>query len=396
MTELSLFEGDPLNRLFERYGLKSKGFFHLLARVAVILFFTAFPTALFAYLGGFGPGQPRIMNFFGDISAFGQAFLGYPLFVFAEWKVGKVTNAAAKHFYRSGVLQDEDIPALEQLHKKIGKLRRMVWIEVACFALGFLMALGWLYEETHNSYDTWHAIGAPGIQSPTSAGWWVALVGIPIFNFWWIRWMWKISLWAWYLAKVSRFKLRLIASHPDLTGGLGFVSEAQKGFAIVIFAFGVGVIAPLVGFKLEIEHASLLSFSTGGPLFGFILGAPLFFLLPLLMFTKQLDRTKKKAVAAYQDRATEAATYFEKRWLNTPHSEESEALFGNYLQGMKNLNLAFEHIKKMRVIPFDLHSFGQLIGSTTGSLLPFLHKIVDLPEPFVKLIEIAKPLLGGH
>lgn len=194
---------------------------------------------------------------------------------------------------------------------------------------------------------------------------------------------------------MSRLRLRLIASHPDQTGGLGFLSEAQASFAIVIFAFGVGIIAPLVGYKLEIEKASLFSFSVGGPLLGFIIGAPLLFTLPLLMFTKQLYRTKKRAIDAYQERATEAALYFEQKWLKGCEGEDCEMLFGTTLSGMNHLRTAFHNMEEMRVVPFDLRSFTHLFGSTFGSLLPLVMKLADLPRPTKEFFEILKSLFGG-
>ena len=392
--DFSLFEGDPLNRFFARLGIGSTRVLDLFLRFLLLLLVTAVPTALLALWQGYGPNQPlRSLNFFADFSAFGQALLGYPLFILAEYKIEKTTRSAGRHMLSSGVVPQEYLPELHRLHDRVGALRRKAWIEIACLVLGLIFGLLWLYEETHNLHDTWHAVGAPAAQSPTHAGWWVALVGIPIFNFWWIRWMWKISLWCWYLNRVSRFPLRLIASHPDLTGGLGFVSDAQKSFAIVIFAFGIGIIAPVVAYKLDVEGASLFSYATGGPLLGFVIGAPIFFTLPLLMFTKQLARTKKRAMDAYQSRATEAALSFEQGWLHARPGVDSEVLFGKYLQGMKNLNLAFEHMKKMRVVPFDVRSFGQLAGSTVGSLLPLLPKLTTLPEPALHVIEILKPLL---
>jgi len=398
MQQFSLFEGDPLNRLLARVGLRSRGFFHLAARFLLLLLLTAVPTAIFALLDGYGPGQPRSMNFFGDIAAWGQALIGYPLFIYAELVIEKKTRSASKHFFSSGVVQEADREALAALHTRMHALRQRRAPDLVCFALGFLFALLWLYDETHNAYDTWHAIGAPATQSPTRAGWWVALVGIPIFNYWWLRWIWKIQLWCWYLYKVSRFQLRLIAAHPDMTGGISFLSEAQTSYAIVIFAFGIGIIAPLVGYKLEIEQASLLSYAVAGPLVGFILGAPAFFTVPLLMFTKQLARTKKRAIDAYQDRATSAALYFERSWLGGCGDTDAdcERLLGSHLQGMKNLNLVFEHMRQMRVVPFDTKSFSQLIGSTIGSLLPLVTKFMELPEPWTKALEFLKPLLGGH
>jgi len=395
VNDFSLFEGDLLNRFFARLGLRSRGFWPLAGRFAFLICLTCLPTAYLAYSEGFVWGMPDALNFFGDVAAFGQAFIGYPLFIFAESVIGGKTRSAAKHFLNSGVILPESLPELRKLNQRVSELRKWWLPETACLVLGFIFSFLWLWEETHNAYNTWHALGAPGVQKPTLAGWWVCLIGIPVFNFWWLRWVWKVNLWCWYLYKVSRLRLRLIASHPDMTGGLGFLTEAQSSFALIIFAFGLGIIAPLVGYKLRVEQADLYSYAVAGPLLGFILGAPTFFTTPLLMFTKQLSRTKKRAVSAYQDRATEAAIFFEQNWLHVCHQgHECEELMGQHLQGMKNLNIAFDHIKKMRVVPFDTKSFTQLFGSTLGSLVPLLLEHAGVPKPVLEILDLLKPLFG--
>ncbi|MFN8392494.1 MAG: hypothetical protein U0136_19530 [Bdellovibrionota bacterium] len=395
MTSFSLFEGDILSRVFLRLGIRAKGAGHIAARIVFVWLLTAVPTGLLAWYQGFTGDQPRPLNFFGDVASLGQALVGYPLFIIAEWLIGEKTRSAAEHFEHSGVLLHESLETLHELHAKIARFRHWWVPEACCAALAYIFAFGWMHEEMHNSYDTWHAIGAPAVQHPTLAGWWLVFLGVPVFNFWWIRWMLKIDMWCWYLYKVSRLRLHLLPTHPDKTGGLGFLSEAQSSFAIVIFAFGVGCVAPLVGYKLEIEHSELLSFSVGGPLIGFVVGAPLFFTLPLLMFTKQLFRAKKRVVEVYQNRATEAVEEFEEKLFDEDGTKSKDLLFSPLIGGLNNIHGLFRNIEEMRVVPFDLRSFSQLLGSTFGSLLPLVVKLADLPEPTVKFLEMLKPFLGG-
>lgn len=153
MNEFSLFEGDLLNRLFLRIGIRSRGAGHLALRVVCLLVVTFVPTAFICWRLGYGPGGLRTMNFFGDIGALGQAFLGYPLFVIAEWLIGEKTRATGNHFLRSGVVLPEGIPTLERCHEQMAELRRWWLPETACYLLGFMFSLFWLYEETHNSYN---------------------------------------------------------------------------------------------------------------------------------------------------------------------------------------------------------------------------------------------------
>ena len=62
------------------------------------------------------------------------------------------------------------------------------------------------------------------------------------------------------------------------------------------------------------------------------------------------------------------------------------------LTELTTLSTMFTHVDKMRIVPFDLRSFGQLIGSSFGSvatLLPLLHfdgQVTNIFEALSKLL----------
>ena len=103
------------------------------------------------------------------------------------------------------------------------------------------------------------------------------LLPFPLLNYWWLRWIWKIILWSYYLFRMSRFRLRLLASHPDRTGGIGFLSDVQTRFGLVILAYGITNVASTIAYKMAFEGATLGDHSVWGPLVGFVISAPLLF-----------------------------------------------------------------------------------------------------------------------
>jgi hypothetical protein len=215
----------------------------------------------------------------------------------------------------------------------------------------------------------------------------------PLTTYWWLRWAVKIFLWTRYLYQISSLRLNLVPSHPDSTGGIGFLSDAQTKFGWVILAYGVSYVAPTILYKLKFEGATIFVLSVWGYGASFVVGAPLLFTLPLFMFTKQLYQAKARALEAFQERSMERAKAFEDKWLKACSSGNYELMSGSDLAGLDALNRVYGHIHKMRVVPFDLRSFSELVGSALGPMVPLLPYIMDLPEPWLKAIEEGKKLL---
>jgi hypothetical protein len=403
LVPLSLFEGDAVNRLFALLHLGSRRPRHLLGRAAVLVALTWFSVALIALI----KGPPYVglqidgSNFFADFAAYAQFIIALPLFVVAEAIVGRATRDAGEEFAQSGLVRDRNRPALALLHRDIERLRKSWWSDIACWLIGSLLSAAVIVTEfLHPPAHTWHTYVHGGIRYLSAPGYWEFFVALPLLNYWWLRHIWKILLWCRYLYGVSRLPLDLVATHPDRTGGVGFVSEVQGHFAWVILAYGISNVAATVGYKLALENASIWDPPVWGPIAGFVIGAPLLFLLPLFMFTKQLFRAKRRALKLYRARVMEHARLFEKQLL--PRSTEEIKTFSGAvdLNVMSQFSKLFESCEKMRVVPFDLRSMSQLIASTLGTVLSILPaKHLELPlGRFLEFVVKVAELLGhtGH
>ncbi len=395
MTQFSLFEGDLFNRLFNRIGLGPRKPLHLLGRILCFWCVTYLPLALLAWHEGLTGARPPSENFFYDIAAYAIFFLSTPLFIIAERVVSTSTRGAALRFASHGVLRDEDAAQLDHLHLQIERARRRDYPEIICLIYACTFSFFAIYTQCFDHVETWHAVGPDLAQRLTLTGIWALCVALPIANYIWVRWVWKIAMWCWYLLKISRFPLQLLATHPDRTGGIGFLSEVQSKFGILLLAYGLGNVAAVTAYKLTIEQSSIHVLSVWAGIVGFVVGAPLLFLIPLFFFTKQLARTKRRAIELFEERAMERAGAFEQKWLKAVQTGELGELSGSDLAGLNNLNNIFDRIQHMRVVPFDLRSIGELFASAMGPMLPLLPYLDVLPEPIIKMIEQTLKLLKG-
>ncbi len=250
----SLFEGDLVSRTFASLGMGSYRAGDLVKQSLVLIGITWVPLALLAIVAEVHWIQPPGQNFFLDFAAYGQLLIGLPMFLIAERVIDGQTRSAARCFLTTGALAAGDAARLFHLNGRVERLRKQLWPELICIALGYVITAAWVVPEMYNDRDTWHAMGPIGQLQPLT---WPGLLELgfvgPLTTYWWVRWSWKIGMWSWYLYRLSRLRLNLVASHPDKTGGIGFLSDAQTKFGIVILAYGISNVAPTIGYKLALK-----------------------------------------------------------------------------------------------------------------------------------------------
>jgi hypothetical protein len=125
---------------------------------------------------------------------------------------------------------------------------------------------------------------------------------------------------------------------------------------------------------------------------GFTIGAPLLFTLPLFMFTKQLFRTKKRALSTYRRLAMNQTRLLEKHWLNIGRTDADARPFD--LEQQTSFGQIFESIERMRVVPFDFRSMAQLFGSTLGSVATVL-PLLSLETPLATWLQAVASFLSA-
>jgi hypothetical protein len=398
-VHFSLFEGDGLRRLYGKLRLSKFSRFPLLKRCMLMVLLTWVPVALLAWMGGNYGGGLVATNFFADFAAYAQFVIAMPLFMLAEPIIDTSTRSAARAFVSDGIVRAEDRSRLERINVQIKRLRTSLWPDVVSVALACAMSAVILVPEFSAApLPTWHVQNWPLGRTLSLPGGWEFVIAIPLMNYTWLRLIWKIFLWIYYLQRLSRMRLELHPTHVDLTAGIGFISRTQGQFAIFILAYGISNVAATVGYEIAILHYDLGKFPVWGILAAFAVGAPLLFTLPLFMFTRQLYRSKRRALAIFRRRVTEHSRKIETSWLSAASSSDSAAEEIRYLTELTTLGNMFTRIQSMRVVPFDLRSFMQLSGSSLGSiatLLPILHISGDFPgilESVSKFIEH----FGGH
>jgi len=212
------------------------------------------------------------------------------------------------------------------------------------------------------------------------ARWWYALVALPMFQFLVYRALWRWAIWVQMLWRLSRLDLQPMATHPDLAGGLGFLSWPSLGFAHVISALSAtqaGVWADQVLYAgLEVTRLKSQAAVFTAATVALALG-------PLLVVSGRLWRSKMEGQHEYDSLALDYTRLFHQRWI--ARRERDDVLGSADIQSLADLANAYEVVAKTRVVPFGPREVLTIAAAALVPMLPVALLGIPLTELLKKL-----------
>lgn len=370
LPDFSLVKGGPFYRAERRLHLASPRPASVLWRALGFALLAWLPLLIFTL-----PQEgTALRSLFSGLQVHVRLLLALPVLVAAEPYIdGRVTQAA-RQFLVSRLVGVGSRPAFERSARTAMRWRDSAWVEacllIASFALSFVSRLDF--------HQGWAMAGADGHPSP--AGWWYLTVSQPLFRFLMLRWVWRGVLWLCFLFRVSRLPLALLPTHPDLTGGLGFLPLCQASFAPVVFAQAV----LLSAHTWDTQERGLAS----GPLpylIPLVVMAGLAVLAvfaPLAFFTPQLLKAKHRGDMAFSALAAWHSRQFERKWF--PGRTRETLLGAPEFSSLADLGAAFKVAWKMRLFPWDQRS---MLGFVAAALSP-LPILLMMDRSFLDVLKL--------
>jgi hypothetical protein len=283
------------------------------------------------------------------------------------------------------------IVSLEDLHRFEGAIESAVRlrnsITVECSLLLFVYTVGlWVWNSRVGlNTATWY--GMPGGRwHLTPAGFWYVFISIPIVQFILLRWYLRFLIWYRFLWQVSRIDLHLVPTHPDRCAGLAFLGKSVYAFGPILFAQGA-MLAGVVASRVLYRGESLLSFKLQAG--GFVSFFVLAILGPLLMFTPQMARAKRKGLADYALLAQRYVDSFEQKWVGHEVGPCEELLGTGDIQSLADLGNSYAMVREMRPVPFGLEDITRLAAATAAPLVPLLLTIFSPEELIVRILKVV-------
>ena len=384
--DFSLVLGGPLYQLFRRAHLSGDTLELLRRRIIVIALFAWLPLLVLSVVEGHAWGSGVTMPFLYDVDAHVRFLIALPLLVVAELVVHQRMRPVIRQFVERGLIADAARAKFDAALASALRLRNSVVAEVGMIA--FVYGVGVLVIwRTHTAVDvaSWYGATAQGRWQPSLAGWWFGCVSLPLFQFILLRWYFRLFVWARFLWHVSRIELKLVPTHPDRCGGLGFLANVV--YRVCALAAGPGRSAGgddgQPDFLRRGETAAVQdgnhrpggrdAVRRVGAVAGFHPG-------PGPGEARRPARIRLAGPTLRARRSTRSGCGAARR--------PEEALLGSAdIQSLADLGNSFEVVRGMRSVPFTKEAVVQLAVLTLLPLLPLMLTMIsfeELLEPLLK------------
>lgn len=386
LDDFSLVIGGPFYRLLIRSHMIETESHHAYRRAILLVLITWLPLLVLSAMQGVAAGSTVKVPFLFDIAANVRFLIAGPLLIIAEIIIDPRTKAIVKHFVNSGLIREEDREDFESLVKEASKLLDLALVEATLLIIIVIFSIsGFRLESLSGDISTWHELASGSVHKATLAGWWFAVISRPFFQFLMLRWLFKLGIWYWCLWRVSKLNLRLIPTHPDTAGGLGFLGSGQAQFGIIAFAFSI-IFAAALGQRIIFGGEQLLSYKI--IIVAYVVLQLILFLGPLLVFTPLLLKAKRRGLLDYGVLAAKYTQSFDNKWVkgNVP---EGEPLLGSSdIQSLADLFNSFQIVRSMRTFPFTRDNIIFIVAASVIPMLPLVLTVIPMEEILLRILKL--------
>jgi len=380
----SLMRGGLVHRLLNASGAlrRSRRLSRWLATTLVAV--SVLPMLLLTHAQGMLWPRPHAMALLGDYATLARLLLALPLLVLAASRADDLLHDAIRQLTRASLVRPQRQPRLQALLQRVRRCRDSVWPELACIALAFAPAFyqGGVVSLLHGVPD-WRVAGG----TVTPAGVWYAWVGTPLFRLVVLLWLWRFMLWTLLLWRLPSVGLDLHAEHPDRSGGLAFLGLAQARFSALAAAGGLLVSGTCIN---QMTYMGTTLYDLRHLLAGYVVGATVLLMAPLLLLTPLLVRTRRHALYRFDALGNRASATFDERWqaASEDTAGPTSLVDTGDASAIADFGGVYQGIVAMSVVPVTRWNILSVAMAATVPLLPLALLAFPFDELVAKLMGI--------
>jgi hypothetical protein len=376
--DFSLVLGGPLFQFLRRAHLADDALLLVRQRIAAVVLITWLPLLLLSALEGQLLGGGNAVAFLLDAEAHVRFLVAVPLLIVAELVVHQRMRPLVPQFRERNLIPEDAMSGFDAAIASAFRLRNSVLAEVLLIGIvyGVGIAIIWRHYTALDA-ATWYATPSADGAKLSLAGAWYGYVSLPISQFLLVRWYFRLFIWARLLWQVSRIELRLVPTHPDRVGGLGFLSNTIYSFVPLAVAHGALVAGQLANRIVHLGAAL--------PQFKVEIAVVVVYVLclvigPLLLFAPQLAQAKRKGLREYGALAERYVREFDAKWLRGGAPVDERFIGSGDIQSLADLSNSYEVVRTMGVVPVTKDAVLRLGAATLVPLAPLALTIMPLEE----------------
>ncbi|HTT09765.1 MAG TPA: hypothetical protein VMG60_02655 [Burkholderiaceae bacterium] len=323
------------------------------------------------------------MDSFGDrlfsLTAIGvhvRLLVSIPLFFACEAMFEPRVGMFVETIVKAGVVPASELPALEAEVARTTAWKDAWLPEALCLLVALLVTV------LGGGRHLYGASAGPGTDLPadgmTLTGVWYWGVCLTVFRFLVLRWLCRLALWCHFLRRVSRLELKLIPTHPDFAGGIGFLEVVHGHLGLLVVAISA---LECASFAEEIAGGSMTFETLYLTVAVLMLVLAVLVLGPLLIFTPQLWRARVHGLEQYGELASHYVDDFEAKWIG--RSPQKEMLGTPDLQSLADLGTGLDRVEHMRWVPFGRRLITIMLAAVLLPAVP----LVFFKIPLTGLVE---------
>lgn len=376
VTSESLIRGGPFYRAQQAIGLIRANRWDLGRRIAVLIGIAWVPLFLITAFSN----PTGLRSLLTDYRVNSRVLIAIPVLLIGDLLMDSLFRASFVYIRRAGLLDAADSAYMDGVVARLVRLRDAYLPELVVLALLILHDVTSYRGLVDQTPWLGQAVGT-GFRL-TAAGWYAVAVSAPLWNFLLGLALWRWVLWTVFAFRLSRRNLKLIATHPDERGGLGFLDVSASAFAPIAFA-----ITNVIGstWRHDILHhgTHLANYRLPAIVLAVLIAVVAFG--PLLFFAPRLAALRRRGLLEYGVLGQIHSEEFEEKWIVNRAGQEREFLQAPESSTLADFGHSFEKIGELKPFPADMGSVYVLAASVAIPLL-----VVALAQ--MPLAEVLKDL----
>jgi hypothetical protein len=383
----SLMRSGPFHRFQQTLHLEDPLNPRTARRAVLFALVSWLPLAALAAVQGLAINADPRRSLLLDFTVYARFLVAVPLFILGESVADRRYSMIVNYLLHSGIVTGSERQSYDDMLSSARRLRDSWATEFLWAVLAYAGAILSIFYHAASEQSTWLVDGAAGLRPLSWAGGWYAFVSLPLFQFLLYRIVWSWLIWVRFLWRLSRIRLRLTPTHPDMAGGLNILGDSPYAISVFVFAIGAVLSAALI-MQVSYKGASIVIYHKV-----FIVYLLLVIMIsfgPLLVFLGKLDRLRQRGLRDYGALASRHAQLFDEKWIKRAGVTDDivEIPLGSPdVSSISGLKSSYETVKKMRFFPFGVRALVVIAAAALIPMIPLM--LMEFP-----LQEILKAIAG--